>query len=42
MTASDEQIRRQVLELHRHDDPPRISYQIYAREITDPTPGQAS
>jgi MFS family permease len=42
VTASDEQIRRQVWELHRDVESPRISYQIYAREITNPTPPPGS
>ena len=37
MTASDEQVRQAVWELHQHEDPPRISYQIYARETANPT-----
>jgi hypothetical protein len=42
MTASDEQIRRAVWELHRDAEPPRITYQIYAREISHPTPPDAN
>jgi len=38
ITAADELIRAQVRALHRHDDPPKISYQIYAREIANPVP----
>ncbi len=37
-TAADERIREQVWALHRGAEPPRISYQIYAREIANPTP----
>jgi MFS family permease len=42
MTASDEQIRRQVWELHQDAEPPRVTYQIYAREIANPTPPDVS
>jgi MFS family permease len=38
MTANDDRIRQQVWALHREADPPRISYQIYAREVANPTP----
>jgi len=34
ITAADEAIRARVRELHQGEDPPKISYQIYAREIT--------
>jgi MFS family permease len=34
ITAADEAIRARVRALHKGDDPPAISYQIYAREIT--------
>ncbi len=34
ITASDEAIRARVRVLHQGDEPPKISYQIYAREIT--------
>jgi MFS family permease len=34
ITAADEAIRARVRALHKSDDPPAISYQIYAREIT--------
>ena len=37
-TAADERIREQVWALHRDAEPPRIDYQIYAREIANPTP----
>jgi MFS family permease len=40
ITAADELIRAQVRALHRHDDPPRTTYQIYAREIANPVPAQ--
>ena len=44
ITAADEAIRARVRELHEGDEPPKISYQIYAREITpnEPFPGEAS
>jgi MFS family permease len=35
ITAADEVIRARVRALHRHDDPPKTSYQIYAREIAN-------
>jgi predicted MFS family arabinose efflux permease len=35
LTAADEAIRARVRALHRHDDPPKTSYQIYAREIAN-------
>ena len=38
VTAADDRIRRQVWELHQDDEPPRTTYQIYAREIANPTP----
>jgi MFS family permease len=38
VTASDERIRQQVWALHRDAEPPRISYQVYAREVANPTP----
>jgi hypothetical protein len=37
MIASDEAIRQLVWALHRDAEPPRISYQLYAREIANPT-----
>jgi MFS family permease len=37
-TATDERIRQLVWTLHRDAEPPRISYQIYAREVANPTP----
>jgi MFS family permease len=36
ITASDEAIRARVRALHKHDDPPKTTYQIYAEEIADP------
>ncbi len=38
VTAGDEQIRQRVWALHQDAEPPRITYQIYAREIANPTP----
>jgi len=38
ITAADEAIRARVRELHQGDDPPKISHQIYAREITPHEP----
>jgi MFS family permease len=38
ITAADEAIRARVRALHQHDDPPKTTYQIYAREITNPVP----
>jgi MFS family permease len=38
MTADDEAIRLKVWGLHRDVEGPRISYQVYAREIANPTP----
>jgi hypothetical protein len=34
VTAADEAIRAHVRSLHQGQDPPAVSYQIYAREIT--------
>jgi MFS family permease len=36
MTAADERVRVEVWALHKDAEPPRISYQIYAREIANP------
>jgi MFS family permease len=41
MVASDEAIRQQVWALHRDAEPPKISYQLYAKEIANPTPGRS-
>jgi hypothetical protein len=38
ITAADEAIRARVRALHQHDDPPKTTYQIYAREIANATP----
>jgi MFS family permease len=40
-TADDHKIHDRVRALHGHEDPPKISYQIYAREISNPTPHTA-
>ncbi|HEY0162302.1 MAG TPA: MFS transporter [Edaphobacter sp.] len=37
ITAADEAIRARVRALHEGDDQPKISYQVYAREITPNT-----
>ncbi len=41
MTAADDRIRKRAWELHQDDQPPRTTYQIYAREIANPTPPEA-
>jgi Transmembrane secretion effector len=38
VTAGDERVRKQVWALHEGEEPPRISYQVYAREVANPTP----
>ena len=38
ITANDEEIRQRVWALHCDEEPPRITYQIYAREVANPTP----
>jgi MFS family permease len=38
ITAADELIRARVRALHHHDDPPKTTYQIYAKEIANPVP----
>ena len=38
VTAADELIRSRVWALHKHGEPPKVTYQIYAREIANPTP----
>ena len=40
ITAADEAIRARVRALHQHDSPPRTTYQIYAKEITPPSPNE--
>ena len=42
VTAADERVRQQVWALHQDAEPPRISYQVYAREIANPTPPRVS
>ena len=42
MTEADDRIRKQVWELHQDAELPKISYQVYAREIANPTPPPAS
>jgi MFS family permease len=42
ITAADELIRAQVRALHRHDEPPKTTYQIYAREVANPAPPGSS
>jgi MFS family permease len=41
ITTADEEIRASVRALHEGADPPKISYQIYAREIANPVPSHA-
>lgn len=36
ITAADEAIRARVRALHEHDEPPKTTYQIYAREVANP------
>ena len=38
VTAADDAIRQKVWELHQGPEAPKISYQIYAREVANPTP----
>jgi MFS family permease len=38
ITAADEAIRARVRALHHDENPPRTTYQIYAKEITPPNP----
>jgi MFS family permease len=40
ITTADEAIRARVRALHKHDDPPKTTYQIYAKEIANPVPPQ--
>ncbi len=42
ITAADELIRARVRALHKHDDPPKTTYQIYAREIANPVPAEVA
>ena len=41
ITAADEAIRAQVRALHQHGDPPKTTYQIYAREVANPVPSHS-
>ncbi len=41
VTTADRQIQDHVYQLHQDDTPPRVTYQIYAKEITNPTPPPA-
>ena len=38
VTAADQLLRDQVWILHQDQAPPRITYQIYAKEVANPTP----
>ncbi len=38
ITEADEAIRARVRALHEGDEPPKISYQIYAKEVMTPVP----
>ena len=40
VTASDRLIQDRVRALHQDEIPPKVSYQIYAREVANPTPPQ--
>jgi Transmembrane secretion effector len=42
ITTADEEIRARVRALHQGPEPPNISYQIYAREVSDPITSPAS
>jgi hypothetical protein len=42
ITAADEEIRARVRGLHRGEEPPRTSYQIYAREVALSGPEKSS
>jgi hypothetical protein len=42
ITTADEEIRARVRALHQGPEPPNISYQIYAREVSDPISSPAS
>jgi Transmembrane secretion effector len=41
VTEADDKIRLEVWALHRDEQPPRITYQVYAREVANPTPDAA-
>jgi hypothetical protein len=38
VTQADDAIRQSVYALHRGEEPPRVAYQIYAKEVANPTP----
>lgn len=38
ITAADEAIRARVRALHEGEEPPKTTYQIYAKEVANPTP----
>ena len=42
ITAADEADPRSVRALHHHDEPPKTTYQIYAKEIANPVPSERS
>ncbi len=42
ITAADDVIRARVRALHQHDDPPKTTYQIYAREVANPVPAKVA
>jgi MFS family permease len=42
ITAADEEIRAKVRALHMGQEPSKISYQIYAREIANPVPSHVA
>jgi hypothetical protein len=42
ITAADELIRAKVRALHLHEDHPKTTYQIYAREIANPVPSHVA
>lgn len=42
MTAANEQIRQKVWALHTGKEPPKVTYQIYAREVANPVPSHTT
>jgi hypothetical protein len=38
VTKADDAVRQQAWALHQAEEPPRVSYQIYAKEVAQPTP----
>ena len=42
ITAADEEIRARVRALHKDSEPPKTSYQIYAKEIANPVPSHVA